>query len=119
MHRNVPRELLEISFYDAEQRYLRSLPLEHFMEAFPQGTQRRITLTSLDLVHVQRPDIQYFNEMLTPFSFAFLLGMVPITIAQAVPDPTCVPAETSNEIDRLLAERWRNEGIQPATQTER
>ena len=40
--------------YDlAADEYCRSLPLEHFMEAIPQSTQRKITLESLDLLRVQ------------------------------------------------------------------
>src|SRR5207249_1985986 len=52
---------------EAEQRYLRSLPLEHFMEATDHATQRKITLESFDLVHTARPDIQCFNELLVQY----------------------------------------------------
>jgi hypothetical protein len=67
MATEVPRALLEVRYYQAAQDYLRRLPLEHFMEATPQATQRKITLESFDLVHVRRPDIQLFNELLVQY----------------------------------------------------
>jgi Uma2 family endonuclease len=67
MATDLPRPLLAIRYYEAAQAYLRSLPLEHFMEATAQATQRTITLESLDLVHARRPDIQVFNELLVQY----------------------------------------------------
>src|SRR6516162_9783950 len=61
------RILLSARYYQAAQDYLRGLPLEHFMEAVPQATQRKITLESLDLVHAQRPDVHVFNELLVQY----------------------------------------------------
>jgi Uma2 family endonuclease len=52
---------------EAAQRYLRSLPLEHFMEATPQATQRKITLESFDVIHETRPDVQCFSELLVQY----------------------------------------------------
>lgn len=54
-------------YEQAEQDYLRSLPLEHFMEATAQGKQREITLESFDLIRAHRPDIQCFNELLVQY----------------------------------------------------
>jgi Uma2 family endonuclease len=51
----------------AAQKYLRSLPLEHFMEATPQATQRMITLTSFNQIRSSRPDVQTFNELLVQY----------------------------------------------------
>jgi Uma2 family endonuclease len=48
----------------AAEEYLQSLPPEHFMEATPQGTQREITLASLAVLQVYRPEVQHFNELL-------------------------------------------------------
>jgi Uma2 family endonuclease len=62
-----PRALTEVMYYHYAQEYLRSLPLEHFMEATDHATQRKITLESLDLVHAIRPDIQVFNELLVQY----------------------------------------------------
>jgi Uma2 family endonuclease len=62
-----PRVFTEILYHEAAQEYLRSLPLEHFMEATPQAHQREITLASLSLVHAQRPEVQYFNELLVQY----------------------------------------------------
>jgi Uma2 family endonuclease len=57
-----------VRFYEqAEQEYLRNLPLEHFMEAYAQGTQRQITLASFGLIRAIRPDVQCFNELLVQY----------------------------------------------------
>jgi Uma2 family endonuclease len=61
------RALLEVRYYQAAQEYLRSLPPEHFMEAIPQATQRKITLESLDLVAARRHDFYLFNELLVQY----------------------------------------------------
>ncbi|MCI0684010.1 MAG: Uma2 family endonuclease [Gemmataceae bacterium] len=62
-----PRALIEIDYEESAQAYLRSLPLEHFMEATAQATQREITLESLALVKARRPDVQVFNELLVQY----------------------------------------------------
>ena len=67
MPKEMPRVLMEIDYEKAERAYLRRLPLEHFMESTPQATQREITLESLALVKVQRPDVQVFNELLVQY----------------------------------------------------
>jgi Uma2 family endonuclease len=64
---NLPRPLIAVEYAEAAHAYLRSLPLEHFMEATAQATQRKITLESLDLVHGRRPDVQVFNELLVQY----------------------------------------------------
>ncbi len=63
-----PRILLRLAYEKAAEAYLRSLPPEHFMEAVPQATQRKITLESLDLVHARRPEMQVFNELLVQYT---------------------------------------------------
>jgi Uma2 family endonuclease len=63
----LPRSLLRIKYAEAAEKYLRSLPPEHFIEATAQATQRKITLESLDLVHARRPDVQIFNELLVQY----------------------------------------------------
>ena len=67
MPTELPRVLVEMSYESAARDYLRRLPLEHFMEATPQATQREITLESLALVKTQRPDVQVFNELLVQY----------------------------------------------------
>jgi Uma2 family endonuclease len=57
----------DINYEKEAQAYLRSLPLEHFREAPPQATQRKITLESLDLVTANRPEVQVFNELLVQY----------------------------------------------------
>jgi Uma2 family endonuclease len=63
---NPDPELLRES-EEAAQRYLRSLPLEHYMEATAQATQREITLESFALIRAARPEIQLFNELLVQY----------------------------------------------------
>ncbi len=58
---------LKVIYDGYEQRYLRSLPPEHFVESIPQATQRKITVASFELVRVARPDVQCFNEMLVQY----------------------------------------------------
>ena len=67
MSTNKPRSLLRIEYEEAAEAYLRSLPLEHFMEATAQATQREITLASLALVKARRPDVYVFNELLVQY----------------------------------------------------
>lgn len=67
MASKLPVGLLRYAYAKAADDYLRSLPLEHFMESTPQATQRKITLESFDLVHARRPDVQMFNELLVQF----------------------------------------------------
>src|SRR6266404_1562104 len=62
-----PRSFTALEYERAAQEYLRSLPLEHFMEAIPQATQREITLESLALLQTRRSDVQYFNELLVQY----------------------------------------------------
>lgn len=57
--------------YDlAAQEYLKSLPLEHFMEAVPQSKQREITVESFAVLKTRRPDVQYYNELLVQYQHA-------------------------------------------------
>ncbi len=67
MASKLPPGLLRYAYAKAADDYLRSLPLEHFMEATAQVKQREITLESLALVHARRPDVQIFNELLVQF----------------------------------------------------
>lgn len=67
MSPDLPRVLQEVAYEQEAQAYLRSLPPEHFMEATPQATQRKITLESFDLMHAHRPDVQLFNELLVQY----------------------------------------------------
>ena len=80
-----PRSLLRIEYEEAAEAYLRSLPPEHFMEATAQATQRKITLAGFDVIHVARPDIQLFNELLVQYPHGR-----PPRIRQVVPDNLAV-----------------------------
>jgi hypothetical protein len=85
-----PRALLDIEYENAAQAYLRSLPPEHFMEATPQGTQRKIFLESLDLVHDDRPEVQHFNELLIQYKLARsgpIRQVVPDNMVVVHPEP--------------------------------
>ena len=67
MPTEISRALIEVRYYQAAQEYLQNLPPEHFMEATPQATQRKITLESLDLVGARRRDFHLFNELLVQY----------------------------------------------------
>jgi Putative restriction endonuclease len=85
-----PRSLLRLEYADAAEAYLRSLPPEHFMEAVPQATQRKITLESLDLVHADRPDVQVFNELLVQYPYGRrqqIRQVVPDNMVVVHPEP--------------------------------
>ncbi len=63
--------------YDrAAEAYLKSLPLEHFMEAIPQATQREITVESMAVLKHYRRDVQSFNELLVQYVFQGQLRQV-------------------------------------------
>ncbi|HEY7315049.1 MAG TPA: Uma2 family endonuclease [Gemmataceae bacterium] len=62
-----PRHLLSLEYDRYAREYLRRLRPEHFMEAFGQSTQRKITVESLDLVQVRRPEVQVFSELLVQY----------------------------------------------------
>jgi Uma2 family endonuclease len=68
--------LTERDYRRAAEEYLARLPLEHFMEATPQSTQRRVTLGSFDHLRVFRPDVYLFNELLLQYPFGDGLGQV-------------------------------------------
>jgi hypothetical protein len=68
--------LTERDYRRAAEKYLAALPLEHFMEATPQATQRRVTLGSFDHLRVFRPDVHLFNELLVQYPFGDGLGQV-------------------------------------------
>ena len=63
------RAELEAEYRESAQAYLASLPLEHFMEATPQATQREISVQSFALLRLRRPDVHYFNELLVQYLF--------------------------------------------------
>jgi Putative restriction endonuclease len=66
----LPRILQMIEWEKAAEEYLKYLRIhrpEHFMEATGQGTQRAITLASLDVVHGRRSEVQVFNELLVQY----------------------------------------------------
>jgi Uma2 family endonuclease len=63
----MPKARTDIDYEAAARAYLRSLPLEHFMEAVPQARQREITLESLALLKARRPDLHVFNELLVQY----------------------------------------------------
>src|SRR5438552_17951682 len=88
-------------YAQAARKYLRSLPLEHFMEATSQATQRKITLESLDLVKARRSEVWVFNELLVQYSRG--RGK---KLGQVVPDNMVVlsdvPIEAEGSFDLAL-----------------
>jgi Uma2 family endonuclease len=65
-----PKAVIAVAYEEAAREYLRGLPMEHFMEAIPQATQRKITLESLDLLSSRRPEVHVFNELLVQYPLA-------------------------------------------------
>ena len=62
-----PFEMSAIYFAEAADEYLafiRKKHPEHFMESVAQATQRKITVASLDLVALERPDVHVYSELL-------------------------------------------------------
>jgi len=88
-------------YAQAARQYLRSLPLEHFMEATSQATQRKITLESLDLVKARQSEVWVFNELLVQYSRG--RGK---KLGQVVPDNMVVlsdvPIEAEGSFDLAL-----------------
>jgi Uma2 family endonuclease len=101
---NLPRAIQEISYEQAAQAYLRSLPLEHFMEATAQAQQRRVTLASLELLEHRRSDVHIFNELLVQYP---LRGQR--KLGQVVPDNMVVLTE-----ERIRASSSFNVPLEPA-----
>lgn len=64
---DLPWHMQESAYEEHAQAYLRSLPMEHFMESTDQAAQRQITLESLDLVTARRPEVRVFNELLVQY----------------------------------------------------
>lgn len=60
----------------AARLYCATRPLEHFMEAIPVGRQREITLASLAVVKLRRPEVQVANELLVQYPGNAHLGQV-------------------------------------------
>ncbi len=60
----------------AAAEYCASLPLEHFMEATGQSTQRRIAWSGLSLIAARRGYMQVFNELLVQYPHNGGVGQV-------------------------------------------
>jgi len=67
MATNLPRAILDIKYEEAAREYARKLPLEHYMEAIAQSTQRQITVESLELIKSRRSDLHVFSELLVQY----------------------------------------------------
>src|SRR4249920_1955791 len=77
--KNVSKLLKPMTAAEYDQvawEYYQTLPLEHFMEALPQSTQRKIAWESLDLLSSRRPEVQDFNELLVQYRQAGALRRV-------------------------------------------
>lgn len=66
----------EADYDRAAADYFQTLPVDHFMEAVPQSTQRKIALESLDVLKARRPDVHVYNELLLQYSSGEGLGRV-------------------------------------------
>ena len=81
MGRTSTRPLLRLQYEESAQRYLQSLPPEHFMESTPQAIQRAIFLFAFALIGARRPEVQSFNELLVQYDHGR-----PLRRRQVVPD---------------------------------
>ena len=62
---DIGKTTLDRDFFErAAWEYYDTLPLEHFMESLVQSTQRKITLDAFGLIHITRPDIWCYSELL-------------------------------------------------------
>ncbi|MBV9122175.1 MAG: Uma2 family endonuclease [Planctomycetes bacterium] len=104
MSPDLPPLLQEIAYEREAQAYLKSLPLEHFMESTSQATQRKITWDSLGLLHLRRPEVRVFNELLVQYP---LRGRR--KLGQVVPDNMVVLTT-----ERLRAVTSYNVPLEPA-----
>lgn len=87
-----PTIIEKVRYEMAAQEYLASLTMENQMEATAQATQRKITLESMDVIHVSRPDIQTFNELLIQYpkkgaGNRNVAGVVPNNMVVVHPQP--------------------------------
>jgi Uma2 family endonuclease len=101
MPRRTPSPETEIDFEQAARDYCARLPLEHFMEAIPQATQRKIFVVAGDLVHALRPDIHAFNELLVQWvrkGRRKLGQVVPDNMVVVWPEP--IEAESSYNVPK-------------------
>lgn len=85
-------------YEEAAHAYLESLTIEHFMESQDQGTQRKITLESLDLVTARRPEVKVFNDILIQYQHGR-----PPRLCQVVPDNFVVLHEGDLTLGTRLA----------------
>jgi Uma2 family endonuclease len=109
--------LLPVAEYERfAQEYYRSLPMEHFMEAIPQATQRKITLESLDLLHARRPEVQIFSELLVLYQLeGRLVPVVPDNMVLVSDKP--VQAKGSFNLEHERARPfWVLEWVSPNTE---
>src|SRR5258708_4104870 len=62
-----PVPLQRLRFEEAAEAYLRHLRTEHpehFMESIAQARQRQISVVSVELISVERPDTHMYSELL-------------------------------------------------------
>lgn len=60
----------------AAQEYADRLTIEEIMESTPQATQRAITMASLSLLRLKRPDVRVFNELLVQYPIGDRIGQI-------------------------------------------
>lgn len=114
MSPSTPRKLLAVSFAQAAADYARNLPLEHYMEATAQATQRKITLESLDLVHARRPEVQVFNELLVQYrrrGQREIVGVVPDNMVIIHPEPVIAEGSFDVPLQHPIKPLWMLEYV--------
>ncbi len=70
----LPLPILEIKYEEAAREYWRNLPPEHFMEAVPQATQRKITnVSTFTITQITRNKQMSMRMNNTPWLFMVLI----------------------------------------------
>jgi Uma2 family endonuclease len=87
-------------YESAAWEYYRTLPLEHFMEATPQSTQKKITMISFDWLGLLRGDVRHFSELLVQYFYqGKLCRVVPDNMLVMSSEPECRRSNYAVELE--------------------
>lgn len=88
MSKLIDRPLTLEEYEQLARAYQKTLPLEHYMESLDQSMQRKIALDSLDLLHLRRPEVQVFSELLVQYPMGGEIHrVVPDNMVRLCADP--------------------------------
>jgi Uma2 family endonuclease len=90
MSRTLPEPRIRYSYDRWAEEYLRKLPPEHVMESVAQSLEKLILMAALQLIHLRRPDVQAFSELLIQYDYGrppTRRGVVPDIMVVLHPEP--------------------------------